>query len=210
MNISEDILKMFQSLVPTNPFNLTCNPYETQYTGIPCETTPPQNFTELGDAAVCGVLYDTTTLDANQCPTQYSLETFPDLASAEAAGATMTHWGACGVCSTTQDLAVYIEYTDLTTLGVQCSAQAALKGFEGGVRCYMRVGYTRVSGELEKSNESLLSDFLQQLNPFLFVCSLAPKCGSTIAARQPTFVPEPVLHSGPKSDPTTALGLAAP
>jgi len=134
---------MFKSLTPTNPYNLTCNPYDTQYTGVPCETTPPQNFTELGDVAVCGVLYDTTTLNSDQCPTQYSLQTFPDSASAEAAGATVTHWGACGVCSTTQDLAVYIEFTDLTTLGVRCSFEAGLGDFESGVRCYQRAGYTR-------------------------------------------------------------------
>lgn len=144
MNISEDTLNMFKALTPTNAYNLTCNPYDTQYTNIPCETTPPQNFTELGDAAVCGVLYDTATLNDNQCPTQYSLQSFADIASAEAAGATVTHYGACGVCSTTQDLAVYIEFTDLTTLGVECSVQAGIKEFEDGVRCYQRAGYTRV------------------------------------------------------------------
>lgn len=94
---------------------------------------------------MCGVLYDTSTLNADECPTLYTLQSFPDLTSAEAAGATITHYGACGVCSTTQDLAVYIQFTDLTTLGVQCSVQAGLKDFEAGVRCYQRAGYTRVS-----------------------------------------------------------------
>jgi hypothetical protein len=92
MNISEETITMFKSLTPMNPYNLTCNPDDTQYTGVPCETTPPQNFTELGDTAGCGVLYDTTTLNAVQCPTQYCLQSFPDLASAQAAGATMTHY----------------------------------------------------------------------------------------------------------------------
>lgn len=159
MNISSEILNKFKSLTVTNPYNLTCNPYDTQYTGEPCETTPPQNFTELGDTAVCGVLYDMESLDSDQCPTQYRLETYPDKESAEAAGATLTHYGACGVCSTTQDLASYIENTDLTTTGVRCSFEAGIKDFEAGVRCYQRVGFTRPCATMWVYNAGQTSDF---------------------------------------------------
>jgi hypothetical protein len=125
MNISKDTLQQLKSLTLLNPMNLTCNPYDTQYTGIPCETTPPQIYTELGDGAVCGVVYETdstiTTPDQGLCPTRYRLETFPTLqALQEIPNAVLTHWGSCGVCSTTQDLAVYIENTDLTTLVGLC------------------------------------------------------------------------------------------
>lgn len=146
MNISSEAVELFKSMTVTNPINITCNPYDTQYTGEPCETTPPQDpeLVALWDEAVCGALYSTNTSDANQCPAEYSLQSFPNKESAEAAGAVLTHWGACGVCSTTQDLAVYIESVDLTTLGVECSVSAIVGEFEDGVRCYMRAGYTRV------------------------------------------------------------------
>lgn len=146
MNISTDTIAMFQSMTPTNPYNLTCNPFYAEYS---CGTTPPQNFTDLGDTAVCGIFYDLGTLDANQCPTQYSLESFPDEASAEANGATLTHYGACGVCSTTQDLASYIEQTDLMTLGVECSREYRSKGFEAGVLCFQqKAGLSRACAEM--------------------------------------------------------------
>jgi hypothetical protein len=146
MNISAEAVELYKSMTPTNPINITCNPYDTQYTGEPCETTPPQDpdLIELWEEAVCGVIYSTTNLDGNQCPAEYSLQSFRNKEEADAAGATLTHWGACGVCSTTQDLAVYIENVDLTTLGVECSVAAIFGEFEDGVRCYMRAGYTRV------------------------------------------------------------------
>jgi hypothetical protein len=93
MHISEETIAMFKSLTLMNPYNFTCSLDDMQYTGVPCEMTPPQNFMELGDTAICGVLYDTTTLNTVQCPTQYCVQSFPDLASAQVAGATMTHYG---------------------------------------------------------------------------------------------------------------------
>lgn len=143
MNISRGAIERFKAMEHLNPMNLTCNPYDTQYTGVPCETSPPQLHTELGDAAACGVIYDTTSLDPDQCPTRYRLESFESVGALDAAGAELTHHGACGVCSSKQDLAVYVENVDLTTLGVECSIAGILE-FEKGVRCYQRAGYTRV------------------------------------------------------------------
>lgn len=196
MNISTETIEMFKSMRATNPYNLTCNPYDTQYKGVPCETTPPQNFTELGDTAVCGVLYDLNTLDANQCPTEYSLQTFSDEASAEAAGATVTHYGACGVCSTTQDLASYIENTDLTSYGTKCSFEAGLKDFEAGIRCYQRAGFSRACAVMWVYNAEQTSDYC------------AGTCASFTFQQRPNNGPPPVCeldvcldcdetHSGP-------------
>jgi hypothetical protein len=127
----------------TNPYNLSCNPYEDEL----CETTPPQNMTDLGAAAACGVKYDMTTLTEDQCPTEYSLMTYASKEEMEADGAILTHHGACGVCSTTQDLAVYIEYVDLVEKGTECSIRGILD-FDDGVLCYEEVGYTKVSADI--------------------------------------------------------------
>lgn len=52
--------------------------------------------------------------EENSCPTEYTMATYNSEQEMLAAGAEMTHWGACGACSTTKDLAVYLEYPDLT------------------------------------------------------------------------------------------------
>lgn len=138
-SFSPDIIAQFRSLVVTNPYDLMCDPYnETN-----CTTTPPQTLTELGTEAVCAIKYDTTLLDDNQCPIQYRLETYTSKDTADADGAFLTHWGACGVCSTTQDLATYIEYPDLTTKGTECSIRG-IRDFDDGIACYEEVGYTEV------------------------------------------------------------------
>ena len=139
MEFSEEYVAFLQSLQVTNPYDLNCNPYED----AACETTPTQELTDLGDEAACGVKYDMTSLNDDQCPTEYSLVSFESADKAEADGATVTHHGACGVCSTTQDLAVYIQYTDLVDKGTECSIRGIVD-FDDGVLCYTEVGYTQV------------------------------------------------------------------
>jgi len=138
-----DYVAFLQSLEVTNPFELSCDPYQDDDT---CETTPPQsNLTALGDAAACGVIYEMEGLSDDQCPTRYSLVSYASVDDLEAEGAVLTHHGACGVCSSTQDLAVYIEYPDLVTKGTECSIRGILD-FDDGVACYQEVGYTEVRG----------------------------------------------------------------
>ena len=139
MEFSEEYVAFLQSLEVTNPYDLNCNPYEDDS----CEATPTQNLTDLGDDAACGVKYDMTSVGDNQCPTKYSLVSYESVDEAEADGATVTHHGACGVCSTTQDLAVYIQYTDLVDKGTECSIRGIVD-FDDGVLCYTEVGYTEV------------------------------------------------------------------
>lgn len=149
MVFSPEYVVFLQSLEVTNPFELSCDPYDDTN----CETTPPQNLTELGDEAACGVQYDMTSLNDNQCPTEYSLMSYESVAAAEADGARVTHHGACGVCSTTQDLAVYIEYTDLVDKGTECSIRGIID-FDDGVVCYTEVGYTEV-GDIKFDSSNL-------------------------------------------------------
>jgi hypothetical protein len=73
--------------------------------------------------------------------------TYASTEEIEADGAILTHHGACGVCSTTQDLAVYIEYVDLVEKGTECSIRGILD-FDDGVLCYEEVGYTKVSADI--------------------------------------------------------------
>lgn len=107
-----------------------CNPYVNSS----CVTVPPL-APETPDA-VCGVKYAT-----KGCKT-YSLGDFPNASAAQAAGYEVTHEGACGVCSTLQDLASYMAIPDMTTTGKHCATQALLS-HEKGLKCFMDLGMSR-------------------------------------------------------------------
>jgi hypothetical protein len=76
---------------------------------------------------VCGVQFQPDQI-------HYRLSTFADPEAARTAGAAVTHYGACGTCSTLQDLAVYLEKPDLTAPVRSCaiawSASASLACLE--------------------------------------------------------------------------------
>jgi hypothetical protein len=94
---------------------------------------------------VCAVLPD---------PGGYRLATFPDAAAAEAAGGTVTHTGACGVCSTLQDLAVYLGTPNLGDPVREC----ALIGFggdpEGTLACILDLGFTEPCAQIWAFNSA--------------------------------------------------------
>lgn len=72
----------------------------------------------------------------------YALEDYASAEQAQAAGAIPTHGGACGLCSSLEDLAVYARYPDLTQPVRACG----LEGFGGGVEavntCLLELGFT--------------------------------------------------------------------
>jgi hypothetical protein len=76
---------------------------------------------------VCGVRFE-------QDQVHYHLATFATSMAARTAGFAITHFGACGTCSTLQDLAVYLERPDLTApvrwCGVRADASASLTCLE--------------------------------------------------------------------------------
>mmetsp|Transcript_13394 Transcript_13394/g.22174 ORF Transcript_13394/g.22174 Transcript_13394/m.22174 type:complete len:349 (+) Transcript_13394:290-1336(+) len=78
-----------------------------------------------------------------QCPTYYNLVSYESFDSAKTDGAVVTHAGACGACSTTKDLAAYLEHVDLTDLGTLCVTEG-LVSFERGVECFINHGLTKV------------------------------------------------------------------
>jgi hypothetical protein len=102
------------------PFaELTTDPY--------AEPPPP----EPPAGTVCAVI----TGDAS-----YLLETFGSADAALAAGATPTHQGACGLCSTLADLAVYMRHPDLTepvrSCGIESNDETELRA------CLEALGFT--------------------------------------------------------------------
>ena len=57
-------------------------------------------------------------------------------------GAAVTHFGVCGACSTRQDLAVYMNHYDMTSVGKKCGIEAKiLTAF--GIRCFEELGMTK-------------------------------------------------------------------
>ncbi|MFH2071490.1 MAG: hypothetical protein ABIJ75_01430 [Actinomycetota bacterium] len=72
------------------PLPLPASPYESP------------SLVPAGTTGVCAVLADPSG------PGAYRLATFPDRSAVEAAGGVVTHTGACGACSSLQDLAVYL------------------------------------------------------------------------------------------------------
>lgn len=88
-------------------YNISEDPYPTQ----------DQYLGKATDTAVCAFL----TGDDG-----YELDTYDDDAAALAAGAQITHYGPCGLCSSMQDLAVYIREPDLTAPVRRCGIRGGL------------------------------------------------------------------------------------
>lgn len=143
--MSDDWLQQLKGMDASNPYVMICNPYNTTDAVKKGSCTSPEQVEgqlDLWETAACGISYNMSTLDTNQCPTQYEMKTYNSEQEMLDAGAQMTHWGACGACSTTKDLAVYLEYPDLTGKGQECSVRAMASTFEEGVKCFQEVGYT--------------------------------------------------------------------
>lgn len=79
---------------------------------------------------------------------RYRLQTFSDVAAVTAAGGVLTHHGACGVCSTLDDLALYAEAPDLGAPVRQCGIDTFSQGFEANVRCLQALGFTRPCAQI--------------------------------------------------------------
>jgi len=138
-----DAIETLRSQVAANPIGLACNPYEEEG----CDTTPSLDRDTWGDAAVCGLIYDLPAdprapSGGSGCPlTNYTLQSFRSAAEAASARAVVTHLGHCGVCSTAQDLAAYMEHPDMVAEGRKCTNRALLSA-HWGRQCYEALGFT--------------------------------------------------------------------
>lgn len=73
---------------------------------------------------------------------EYELATFASFAAAAEAGASVTHTGACGQCSSLRDLSVYIETPELTDPVRGCSLQHFGGTAEELATCIGEIGFT--------------------------------------------------------------------
>jgi hypothetical protein len=71
----------------------------------------------------------------------YRLETFNSTAEAVAAGGIPSHTGACGVCSSLDNLAVYIGIEDLTEPVRECGLLSIREGEEANMQCLRDLGF---------------------------------------------------------------------
>jgi len=93
-------------------------------------------------SGVCAVLAEPSVAGG------YRLATFPDRASAEAAGGVMTHSGACGACSSLQDLVVYLSNPDLGEPVRQCALLALTQGDQAALDCIEGLGFTAACAQI--------------------------------------------------------------
>jgi hypothetical protein len=78
----------------------------------------------------------------------YRLETHASAEAAERAGAAVTHFGVCGLCSSLADLAAYMRHPDLTTPVRQCGLDHFSSPAEEHVACLEALGFTRPCAQI--------------------------------------------------------------
>jgi hypothetical protein len=79
---------------------------------------------------------------------RYRLDTFPDVPTAQDAGAILTHHDACGVCSTLTDLAVYARDRDLGAPVKKCGLDHFSEPIEPLVSCIEQLGFTHPCAQI--------------------------------------------------------------
>lgn len=125
-----DVTDMRAMVLVDPPEVLGADPYDT-----------PEDYPERPDN-VCAIMSD------NSVDNGYRLETFDDDASALAAGGEITHYGACGQCSSLQDLSVYIDETDLTDPVRQCAVLGLDGDDDAAISCIEDLGFTEPCAEI--------------------------------------------------------------
>lgn len=72
----------------------------------------------------------------------YTVMDFPSAAEADAAGAKVTHYGVCGLCSSLEDLAVYASTPDLTEPVRACGLDHMDGDVDALTACIADIGFT--------------------------------------------------------------------
>jgi hypothetical protein len=107
------------------PAELTTDPYAS---AAPTPGDPNQ---------VCAVLIESPATKG------YSVTTYDSEQAAHAAGAKLTHFGACGVCSSLQDLSAYMRNNDLTAPVRQCGLDFISGPPAEHIQCLEDLGFSR-------------------------------------------------------------------
>ncbi len=97
------------------------------------------SFTE-SPSEFCGAIFEKDS--------GYRLMSFSSKAEAIASDAVITHEGACGACSSLQDLAVYIEIPDLTEPVRNCALNQLGKPAEATIPCLQALGFSSACAEI--------------------------------------------------------------
>lgn len=131
------------------PSNLDSNPYE-------------KDVPQRKAGAVCGVLPSPDKAKT------YSLETYDSVEAAEKAGAQVTHFGECGLCSSLKNLAVYMGKPDLTDPVRSCALKGLGGDDEAALKCLMDIGFDRPCAQIwfyntVNTRQVCLSDCLAHL-----------------------------------------------
>jgi hypothetical protein len=79
---------------------------------------------------------------------EYRLRSYDNAELALAEGALVTHGGACGLCSTLADLAVYMRELDLTTPVRDCGIKNLSGPLETHVQCLQDLGFTKSCAQI--------------------------------------------------------------
>lgn len=124
---ADDLRALREAVLLDPPAPLTADPY-----AAPAALAPP--------SAVCGV-----RPAGNGA---YRLITYASAEAASIDGASVTHGGACGVCSTLADLAVYIERPDLTEPVRACGLAHLTDPIEDLASCVEGLGFTPVCAQI--------------------------------------------------------------
>ncbi len=124
----EEIQSLKQWEIDTPFALLTSNPYSN-----PVPESKP---------CVCAVVVD------NLETKRYHLENFATAGDAIAAGAYVTHYDSCGLCSTLQDLAVYASNLDIGKDVKACGIKNLTAPFNELVDCIEALGFTRQCAQI--------------------------------------------------------------
>lgn len=129
-----DIDELLSWSLESPPADLEADPYAAP----PRAPSPPEE--------VCAVL------PSPSGGKTYTLASYASLAAARAAGATVTHYGACGLCSSLANLAVYMKFPDLTAPVRDCG----IKGLGGDeatqLACLEKLGLEHACAQIWSYN----------------------------------------------------------
>jgi hypothetical protein len=142
----EDLVPILRQLEWENPIQISCDPFQDDA----CETVPPR---EQGNACVVDLLGPTGGANVNKvCPSDWSYALRTYRGSYKAAlneGLFVTHAGACGACSSLQDLAVYLEQgPDFDSETGQCGRLALTGDEQASLDCFTDLGFTNSCASL--------------------------------------------------------------
>lgn len=124
-----ELVAFESSVLLDSPPQLTEDPYDN-----------PSLYPHQPDK-ICGLVPDA------QAAGSYRVETFDDEQQLQQAGGVLTHHGACGRCSSLQDLAVYIRNTDLTGPVRACGIEGMSQGQDRNIECLQEIGFSLLCAE---------------------------------------------------------------